>query len=548
MKKLLFIFLLFFFKFSFSQYDTIMVKAREYLENQQFDLASQYFSKVLQLDPVNVHALVGLGKCYLEAGDTTTAKQYFQEAINVDSTQFEGYQALAQYYLQKGEYRKALKIFELAKKYLTYDSRVYAWLGVVYMLLHNDAVAHRYFNMALADIQSTSVFNIISNGYAQVEKYDTAIAYLDYAMRYFPDNDTLYFYRSQQEVKAGYIDRAVSDMDTAIALNPGDLRYKLEKMSILLYAGRFKQAVKYGKSEMNSVKDSNFYYLFGYAMMQESKDLDSVLSIINQGIEYTGAASLYYLAGTVYNLKREYDSAYENFKVAAEKDPWEIKYYREMVIAKLLANTPDLDKYLYFKDFKADNLTEFKKLVKNKKSKYYYTNVLNKFLEDPLSLGLDEYLMLYIGQSTLKSFSPLRRKEEYMKSQALMKNDMQDGIIKAENYLTGDLANIGLYYLLAKGYFYLADLDGFRRNYVPYLGFILALRSTGSGKDEKNSIISASGMDELMLLQFFTYDQLIGVVTKKSKEHTYKIYKVAKDGQLTNYYFNVDLYSRFLSE
>jgi TolB-like protein/DNA-binding winged helix-turn-helix (wHTH) protein/Tfp pilus assembly protein PilF len=49
-------------------------------ENRQFDQATNYFSKTLEMDPQYVPALLDLGACYLRLGDTQKAMDEFQKA------------------------------------------------------------------------------------------------------------------------------------------------------------------------------------------------------------------------------------------------------------------------------------------------------------------------------------------------------------------------------------------------------------------------------------------------------------------------------------
>jgi hypothetical protein len=282
-------------------------------------------------------------------------------------------------------------------------------------------------------------------------------------------------------------------------------------------------------------------------MIERNDNLDTIKKYLQKGIKFTNAASLYFLLGLVYQLQHNFDSAYEAFFRAAKKDPWEIKYYREMVATKLILNTNGLDQELFFKNINQEEIKRLKKLSKNKKSKYFYPTLYAKFLNNPLSLGLDEYFMLYLGQSLQKNFSPQKRETDYLQVKEYLDNgDIYNTLEHGENCLINDVANIGMYYLLTLASLYNSDLDGFRKYYTPYLGFVMSMKATGKGDSRRSAMISASHIDELMVLNYLKYDQFIAQNLIKDKNHSYHVYQIARNGQKESYFFNIDLYSKFL--
>jgi TolB-like protein/DNA-binding winged helix-turn-helix (wHTH) protein/Flp pilus assembly protein TadD len=81
-----------------------------YYEGRQFDQATDYFTKTLDLDSQYVPALLDLGECYLRRGDTQKAMELFQKARAVDGETSRVLADMAQAYAVSGQRSEALKI------------------------------------------------------------------------------------------------------------------------------------------------------------------------------------------------------------------------------------------------------------------------------------------------------------------------------------------------------------------------------------------------------------------------------------------------------
>ncbi|HEY6244384.1 MAG TPA: tetratricopeptide repeat protein [Pyrinomonadaceae bacterium] len=81
-------------------------------EDRQFDQATNYFIKALEMDPRYVPALLDLGACYLRRGETQKAMDQFEKARAADGDTGRILADLAQGYAISGQKESALKILD----------------------------------------------------------------------------------------------------------------------------------------------------------------------------------------------------------------------------------------------------------------------------------------------------------------------------------------------------------------------------------------------------------------------------------------------------
>ena len=81
-----------------------------FYEERQYDQATEYFGKTLEMDSQYVPALLDLGECHLRRGDSQKALEQFQKARSVDGDTSRVLADIAQAYAQSGQQSSALKI------------------------------------------------------------------------------------------------------------------------------------------------------------------------------------------------------------------------------------------------------------------------------------------------------------------------------------------------------------------------------------------------------------------------------------------------------
>ncbi|HEY3027988.1 MAG TPA: tetratricopeptide repeat protein [Pyrinomonadaceae bacterium] len=83
-----------------------------YYEGRQFDQATDYFRKTLEMDSQYVPALLDLGDCYLRRGDNQKAMEQFEKARDAGGDTSRTLADIAQAYALSGQRSSALKILD----------------------------------------------------------------------------------------------------------------------------------------------------------------------------------------------------------------------------------------------------------------------------------------------------------------------------------------------------------------------------------------------------------------------------------------------------
>ncbi len=525
--------------------DSLLQVAKKYCGEQQVNKAFKIFHKVLKKDSADIPAKLEMGKCYFLLGDTAKGLKYYRSALKLDSVNVMVNLALIKYYLNVGKILDAEKLFNCLKNYSPQNDTVKVLQGILYLFKGDRDSAKKVFKkITSTHPKNISVYQLIAWAYTKLENYDTAKIYLTKAIRISPHNAKLYLQRSQVEIQAEQYPQAIKDLDTAIAIQPYNKRLYLEKMSVYLYWGKYDTASVYGLKQISKLKDSTFYFLLGFSMIKSNKfTLDSVKKIIQQGIKYSKSAELYYLLGLIYQLKHNFDSAYVAFSKAVKMQPWNIKYTKEMIASNLMIHTKDLKNYKYFRHFNPNNFRWIKRHLRKHKSRYYYQKLINAFKANADTLGLDDYIAYYVYNGLQRSYSPIIKESNYF----TVKNYFTVGKYKKAKQLALKIlkkspTNIGVYYILVQTCYILHDLKCFRWAYKNYLGYVMAIRATGSGLEHSRAMLSTASIDELMVLNFIQYDQFMGQEQITITRDHYNIYTVAKNGSIIQYFFWINIY------
>ncbi len=541
----IFLFEIFSVTLGFSQLDSLLDVAYQAFMNSDCQTAVKYYQLVLKQQPREVEAILGLGNCAFRNNDSSRALFYYQKAMRVAPDNEEVYLALSQYYFSLGQYRTAKDIL------LSYYSRHPAsWLAAdglasAYLYLNMPDSARYFFYLALELSSDKSfVYSHLSDVYYNLEKYDSARYYISKAITYSPNDEFLYMQKYKIDVNLGDYQNSLKDLNKAISLDSNNVMYYLEKLSLYFYIQAYDSVIYYGQKILRRFRDTSIYFLVANSLIAK-KRYDSAVNVLRQGINCCPSASLYYLLGKIYKIQHKLTRAYSAFEKAVELEPWVLEYQKQMICTKFLERTFEVDSGFNFSAINSHQFTKLIRLTKSKKSKYYYPRLISQFDSSPFSLNLKQYLMLYLGYTKSKNFSSARRYDNVLEVRNLYKaSKFDEAIEKAKHYLAEDPTNFGLYYYLSMIYYLKKDWQKFQKALIPYIGFILALNFSGDGTGEDDPIISASVIDELIYLKFIGYDQLYSTDILVHNSHQYRVYTVAKDGEILKYFFNIDLYAK----
>lgn len=190
------------------------------------------------------------------------------------------------------------------------------------------------------------------------------------------------------------------------------------------------------------------------------------------------------------------------------------------------------------------DLEAIKRATRDVTSPYYYPRLLKEFQRNDTLMKIDKYRHLYLGYMFQEDYNPYRssnRPAKYdailSKAKQLTRQECDSVIANAELALADNPFNLGEMVMLinalrTKGKTNLANIWQYKLNYL-----LMAIVSTGSGKDQANAWYVIEPQHEYVLLNMMDY----AVADHKFIEPSYEFITVrdAKGSDAGGYYFNI---------
>lgn len=519
------------------------------------------------------------GKYFFDNEYYTDAKESFTQVLNIDSLNFDALIFRGKSYLQLNINDSAGIDFSKAVKYYPLSDISYYNYGRFFHTTNNFKEAINNYKKAITFNQDSALYYLaIAQVYKDTDNQDSAFLFYNNALAIQPDYSDAYYYRAYYNFELGNFDEAYSDIDKGLEIISNDVylltlkaylqsfdedyEATLETCNLILSENPlFVPALEIRAESYfildkldEAVSDAEFIY------MQDTSNLRAViilswsnyyLSDFNNCIYYaekgknldTTNLDFYSLKGLALFYSENYSDAITEFDKAISLQPEKMDFYDYKIQSILLRNTPKnvFGENLIFNELNQNNLDLLDKMSNDEKSKYYYSVLFDKFTKDCTSLGLDEYFMLYFGQTLQKNYAP------YVKSEMkkLMRDEFSIGkyeetIKIATELLEQDPFLIDAYQYLAYSYYYLYDYTNYQKYMLPYHGFMSGVMATGTGDSYENAYIIASVADEYSLLYF------MGLYSREqslmSQNGSYYDVLVAEDyyNNKEEVYFNID--------
>jgi YaiO family outer membrane protein len=331
-----------------------IASGRDYLAQQQYDLALAEFSKALQADPADTTALDMMANTYITQKDPTRALQILDKAIaaNPDNVRF--LIKKSSVLTDMGQYDEAAEIArQLLDKYPS-DGKFSANLIDLHltsgrMLMQSeeyDLAAGQFRAVIAQSPNNLDALNYLINLETVVDQPDSALLYANQALQYYPDNKELLLKKAGILTDMKRYDEANAITYQLMQRYPFTIKYRTAYTDGLLAAG-------------NSAMKNN--------------SLDSALANFRQilAINRKDSMTLLYTINT-YNSRKEYDSAllysnlglryYPNTEIFLQKRATTLEFMKIYDLAALTAdsaaavhNTPanaDYADYLHSKIMK----------------------------------------------------------------------------------------------------------------------------------------------------------------------------------------------------
>ncbi len=96
-----------------SFYPMLAYRAVEALQERDFDLSEELFTRALELKPEDPLMLLNMGRLKYNTGDFSASIEFFKYAISKDPSRFESYYLMGNAYFQLEEYTQAAAYYEL---------------------------------------------------------------------------------------------------------------------------------------------------------------------------------------------------------------------------------------------------------------------------------------------------------------------------------------------------------------------------------------------------------------------------------------------------
>jgi len=201
----------------------LLLKGNEYLNEQDYDQAINYYDRAINLDPEFIDAYNNRGVAYLESNEPGLALESYNHAIQLKPDYYEAILNRSGAYIELGRTEPALRDLELLQSVFPDTSIVYFSIG----LAKSKA---REFNGAIASFKQAWVMDSsnaeipinIGTAFYYQDSYDSAKFYLEKALEIEPEQGNAYNAMSLMAIDQGYLSSAMDLINKALDFAPND--------------------------------------------------------------------------------------------------------------------------------------------------------------------------------------------------------------------------------------------------------------------------------------------------------------------------------------
>ncbi len=248
--------------------------------------------------------------------------------------------------------------------------------------------------------------------------------------------------------------------------------------------------------------------------------------------------------GNIYTRTKKHAFAIEAMRKAIALDPIPL-YFTVLNINRVMLNTKEgvLDQYREFthiRSFGTDTLVGW---AKDAVHPYYTPTLFAKFNKDWSSLGMDEYFMLYFGQSVTPGYSPYGIGGEAVGTlKTLYKEGKYEEVIASgKKAFEQNPLDFDVNWYVGLSHFKLKQYTEYEKHMGIYRSLLLSIMSTGDGTAPATAYIVIKVSDEYELLSFMGYKSK-GQALLQEQGHSFdKITVLDSDtNEEGEIYFNID--------
>jgi tetratricopeptide (TPR) repeat protein/TolB-like protein len=302
-----------------------------YQKKMMYDEGISEFKKVLKLDPLGITHFSSwtyniLGWAYLRKGDYEKARTAFKKYVALLPNQTYPLDCLGNFHLIVGDYDLAITNLQQSLETNPDYHLSYKLLGETYLGkgMYSQALAsyERYLDLVIEDAQKAEAHYYLGKLYYLKGDYENSISECQYALELNPDLIEVHWIFGLTLIRRKMFDKAESEVLTINDLmekkNVEELKkyYYHLKGELSLSKGHHKQAIDYFNKAANieSLDRQFFINALGEAYFKvgeldkAAKKLESVIRI------NPNHAQSHYLLGLVYQKRGEQEKAKEHFE------------------------------------------------------------------------------------------------------------------------------------------------------------------------------------------------------------------------------------------
>ena len=302
-----------------------------YQKKMMYDVGISEFKKVLKLDPLGITHFSSwtyniLGWAYLRKGDYEKARTAFKKYVALLPNQTYPLDCLGNFHLIVGDYDLAITNLQQSLETNPDYHLSYKLLGETYLGkgMYSQALAsyERYLDLVIEDAQKAEAHYYLGKLYYLKGDYENSISECQYALELNPDLIEVHWIFGLTLIRKKIFDNAESEVSTIKGLiektNVEELKkyYYHLKGELSLSKGHHKQAIDYFNKAANieSLDRQFFINASGEAYFKvgeldkAAKKLESVIRI------NPNHAQSHYLLGLVYQKRGEQEKAKEHFE------------------------------------------------------------------------------------------------------------------------------------------------------------------------------------------------------------------------------------------
>jgi tetratricopeptide (TPR) repeat protein len=453
-------------------------------------------------------------------------------------------------YLDSGKYEESRNNLYEYLKYDSISARALTCIGLTFLLQDKYDSAIYYLQRALiADPDYMDATFNLARAHSGLGNYPEALVHFKQYAVSNPDTSAVWTEIARIYEQQGIYDSALYFVNNAIEKNPDDLDAIDQRMFFNMILENYELCEKDARHILSIMpQDLTAIYCLAFSLM-ETGDYDESIRHIQEGIELAPKlAAFYSLMSRVLTRKGSFIESGMFINRALDLAPQEPGNYLIKAENNILGLT--IPSILLagswpprFRTIKSPEISNLDKYISDRKNAYYHKTLEDKFINDFHSLGLDQYFMLYYGQTISEVYSP------YITNSRNIADSIHS-LIKAERFneaaalgakwLENNLSAISIYWLTAIAYLDAGNKLKAEEFFHKYEGFIASMLATGDGEGPESAFIVISTTEEYTLMEYLGF-KVSGQFLSEHKGHYFDILTgITPSGVEKQVYFNID--------